>query len=1003
MLFPSFHKQLGTLHVGSKKPASYFIPFSSVEDALTGDREKSDRFHSLCGEWKIRPYESFDDINDSFFTRGFPICGLDTVTVPGNVQVYGCGKYDKPLYSNLMYPFPTDPPHVPDINPAWAFLRDFELSDERADTVTELVFEGVSSCFYVWLNGHFVGYGEVSHARTVFDVTGFMRSGRNRIAVLVVKHCPGSYLEDQDFFRLSGIFREVYILERDAVHADDIEITQHVSNTLDSAEITVKCDLNGDSDIAYGLAAPDGTVIKSGTSGTREFSVKVDSPLLWNDETPYVYTLFVTVGDEVIPFQTALRRVEIKDKKLLINGKAVKLRGINRHDSTENGYVVSLEQMKEDLLLLKRANVNHIRTSHYPNDPRFPDLCEALGFYLTDEADLETHGMGYNTERDWDWTRWSFLSNSPDWKEAYVDRARLLYERDKNHGCVIMWSLGNESGCGVNHRAMAEYIRSRNGDNIVHYENAHLEFKAVPEGECFADISDVESRMYAGVGYIEDYLKNDEYTKPFYMCEYVCSMSTGDVYDYWRLVDKYDNFCGGCIWELTDHAINFPSADGSPRYLYGGDFGDFPNNTICCIDGLVFPDRTPRPGYYDMKKVYEQVRGTYKDGTVTVKNMRYFTSVKDYDIVWRVTCGANEIASGRIESPDIAPQSEQSFKLFDETSLTLGKDAFLTLSFVQNRDTPWAGKEYETAFLQFELNENTAEKPVEKDKHEVLLHNGDRFAVITIGNTEYVFDKSRGCIKSLKINGTEMFAEPTTLAIWHAPTYNRGSVDAWYDNHFHHAVQKTYSTDVKKDENGVVIETQTAFGGPSNPPVIKAHTRYTFASDGSVTLDCDGTVRENVPVLPRLGIKLTLKEENENIEYFGLGETETYPDRYKAARFGEYKLTVTDNFVHYIRPQENSSHFKTRRVKIGCSGANALSFTPFGMKDFSFNASHFSAEQLTDKKHDFELENEHKTIVNLDWRMNAISENAELDNDENKRLLKDKTFRFGFVITPDKM
>lgn len=1008
MLFPAFHKQLQTLHIGAKKPASYFIPFSSVEDALTGDREKSDRFTSLCGDWKICPFDSFEEIDRLFFSCGFPVAGLDTVTVPGNIQIYDRCKYDKPLYSNLMYPFPTDPPHVPDRNPAWALLKDFDLSESESAETHEIIFEGVASCFYLWINGHFVGYSEVSHARTVFDITRFTRAGKNRVSVLVVKWCPGSYLEDQDFFRLSGIFREVYLLKRDRIHADDVEIKQYVDEDLNSAEIKVKCDINGVTDVSYGFVSPDGTVIKSGTESAHHFSFTVALPQLWNDETPYVYTLFVTVGDEVIPFQVALRRIEIKDKKLLINGKALKLRGINRHDSTEQGYVVSLDRMKEDLLLLKRANVNHIRTSHYPNDPRFVDLCEALGFYLTDEADLETHGMGYNTVSDWDWTRWSCLSNSPDWKNAYVDRAALLYERDKNHGCVIMWSLGNESGCGVNHRAMAEYIRARDERNLVHYENAHLEFKAVPDGENFSDISDVESRMYAGVGYIADYLKDEAHTKPFYMCEYVCSMSTGDVYDFWKLVDENDNFCGGCIWEFTDHALNFPASDGSPRYYYGGDFGDFPNDGICCIDGLVFPDRTPRPGYYDMKKVYEQVRGKYENGTVTVRNVRYFTALRDIDIMWNIKSDGKEILSGCISSPDIAPQSEMSFVLFDGNAISLGKNSFLTLSFVQNGDTPWAGKGYETAFLQFELTDGTAEKTGcaaanDTENTCVSVKEGDRLVSVFAGNTEYVFDKSYGCIKSLKINGTEMFAEPSAFAIWHAPTYNRGSVDGWYKNHFHRVSQKTYSAKISRSDGLVIADTEIAIGGPANPPVVKAHVKYTFTPDGSVTVEASGTVRENVPVLPRLGLKLTLNEENESIEYFGLGETETYPDRYKAARFDEYKTTVTDNFVHYIRPQENSSHYKTRRAKVGNPDGEALAFTPFGMKDFSFNASHCSAEQITEVKHDFELKNEHKTIVNLDWRFNAISENSELNNSENKRLLSDKTFNFGFVISPDKI
>ncbi len=997
MNFPVYHKDLNNLHVRTLPPRAYFVPFELREKALYGTRDDSLYFHSLCGLWKFKFFKSFEDIDCDFFAEAFDISDLSEKNVPSCFQLYDEGAFDKPLYSNLMYPFSTDPPHVPDENPCAVYIKELDLSENLLKRKNILTFEGVASCFYVWVNGEFTGYSQVSHCVSEFDISEKLKEGKNRICVLVVKWCDGSYLEDQDFFRLSGIFREVYITSRNENYISDIEIKQKFSPDFSNAYLNVSYCSEKEKSVKYELISPDGEVCARGEA-SRDFVIEISSPVLWNDEEPLSYMLIISDGDEIIPLRVSLCKKEIKDKKLLINGKAVKLRGINRHDSNaENGYVVTVPQMLDDLMLLKRANVNAIRTSHYPNDPRFIELCEKTGFYLINEADLETHGMGYNTKDDWDWTRWSMLSTVPEWKEAYVDRAARLYERDKNSGCVIMWSLGNESGCGVNHRAMRQYIKSRDENAIVHYENAHLEFKAVPEGECFADISDVESRMYAQVGYIEDYLNNESHDKPFYMCEYVCSMSTGNVYPFWELVDKYDNFCGGCIWELTDHAVNFPDENGKPRYYYGGDFGDFPNNSICCIDGMIFPDRTARPGYYDMKKVYEQFRGKYENGVLTVKSVRYFKALDDFGFNWKITCGGDVVADGSIDSLDIEPLAEKSYTLFDESALKLGENAFLTVSFYLNSDTEWAEKGYETGFLQFELNGVKCEK--EKEINEISFVESYRYVNISCGKNEYVFDKSYGRIESIKRNGIELLAAPSRFKLWHAPTYNMGSLDNWLLNHYDHIVQKTYSADVKKIGDDVVIDTKIALGSAANPPVVKMNVKYTFKVCGSFDIDACGTVRENAPVLPRLGIEFILKEENEHITYFGLGEHESYPDRFQACRFGEYSLDVSDNFVHYVRPQENSSHYKTRFVKL-YGEKTGLYAKGKGIDDFSFNASHYSAEQLTEKKHDFELDNEHVTYFNLDWRFNAIAEDSDLNNSENKRLLNDKEFTFGFTVEP---
>ncbi len=640
-----------------------------------------------------------------------------------------------------------------------------------------------------------------------------------------------------------------------------------------------------------------------------------------------------------------------------------------------------------------------IRTSHYPNDPRFVELCDKYGIMLTDEADLETHGMGYDSRDKWDWGRWSQLSSVPEWREAYVDRAKRLFERDKNHGCVVLWSLGNESGVGVNHRAMAQYIRSRDERALIHYENSHLEFQAIPKGENFADISDVESRMYAGTDYIEEYLNNKEYAKPFYMCEYVCSMSTGDVYPFWKLVEAYDNHFGGCIWEWCDHAVDASDGDGGVRYCYGGDFGDFPNSAYGCVDGLVYPDRRRRPGYFDMKRVYQQYTAQYNgDGSVTVTSRRRFMPLDDTEIHWTLSdCGKvrMEGSTGALCTP---AQGKTTMKLFDPDQIGSYASCLLTLSFVSLIDTPWAEKGFETGFEQFILKDYVSAPPTSEGT--IQLDDTGRFAVITAGNVQYRFDKPYGRISSVSCAGEQLLSAPVEPQIWRSTCYNHGSADIWKLKNFRYAKQKTYSCNVTCTDGNVMIDTEISVGGPSCPPVIHADVKYTFTSDGCVTISFDGKVIDECPILPRVGYRLFMPKEYEYICFFGYGPRESYVDRYHSQRLGLWKTTATENFEHYIRPQENGAHYGTRFAEIAGEKAG-LRFEPYGMEHFSFNAQHFTAEMLEDTMHDFELKPLNDTVVSLDWRMTGISE-AIYHNDPERdlRRIDEKTIQFGFRIKP---
>ena len=576
MKIKAYHKDLSCLHVNCEEPRSYYIPYDSLQKAIEGERNSSGYFTLLCGEWDFRYYRSFEDIGDDFLSTPFE----EKIAVPSCWQTYIGRDYDPPLYSNLRYPFPVDPPYLPAENPCGHYSRSIDI-DKKERKKYYINFEGVSSCFYLFINGSFAAYSQVSHCTSEIDITDCIQSGENRIDVLVVKWCDGSYLEDQDMFRLSGIFRDVYILEREENAPGDIRIKYSLSGSYDRAEITVECD---GFDRAV-LCSPDGS--------RKEFDSKsavIENPLLWCSEEPNLYRLIVIKGNEFIPFNVGFRDIRFEGNVAYFNSRPIKLYGVNRHDcDPKTGYCVTEEQMKRDIFLIKRANCNTVRTSHYPNSPLFIEMCNRYGLMIVNEADIETHGMGFEYKDTWDWMRWSKLSTDDEWEESYVDRAKRLYERDKNSPCVIMWSLGNESGCGKNHRAMRQYIKSRDESAIIHYENSHLEFKAVPEGENFSDISDVESRMYAPLDYTEKYAKDPDSKKPFFFCEFACSMTTGDIHAHADLFRKYPAVWGGCFWEFADHAIDI----GGGKFRYGGDFGDWPNDGICCIDGAVFPDRTP--------------------------------------------------------------------------------------------------------------------------------------------------------------------------------------------------------------------------------------------------------------------------------------------------------------------------------------------------------------------------------------------------------------------------
>ena len=989
MQIKRFYRTADTPHVNVCPPRAYFIPFGRTQDA-SGGRETSERFTSLNGTWDFRWFpdtEALAPEEDGFSRR---VECTDRIAVPGCWQLYTDRGYDPPNYINQDYPFQVDPPHLPDAIPCGFYRRALDVAKQPGKRYY-LNFDGVSSCFYLWVNGVWIGYSQVSHANSEFDVTPVLVPGKNVFEVLAIKHCTGSYMEDQDFFRLSGVFRDVYLLERDEDHISDIDCVTFVSEDLRQAGLTVKLTVSGTAAAHGALYGPAGTLIAEADGDEMRFPVS--SPALWSSEAPVLYSLRLTAGDEAIRIPVGFRRIGIVNGALLFNGQKIKVRGVNRHDMTpETGYYVSPEQMLQDLYLLKRANVNAIRTSHYPNDPRFALLCQELGFLLIDEADLETHGMGYNYG-DWYWDYWAHLCDTPQWRDQCVDRAARLYERDKNLCCVLMWSLGNESGCGENHRAMAAYIRGRRPDALIHYENAHLEY-AAKVGRDFDDISDVESRMYAPLEYLDAYLKDDTKTKPFFYCEYVSAWSTGDLPLHWDGFEASDKYLGGCVWEFADHAVNTGTKD-RPKYRYGGDFDDYPNDGISCLDGVVHPDRRPRPGYYDMKDCYKPFAASLEHGVLTIRNKRYFTSLSNCALDWTLEQDGRTVGSGRVEALDVAPQEQRAYRLFDAAP----EDGFVTVNvFVtQNAETPWADAGAEVGHAQFLLHNAPVALPAGKKR--ALQAQQTRTQIkIMCGDTVYTFDKLRGTLASV-FRGGELLKEPMALSMFRPWLPNAGNRTAWERARYAHAYQTTYGTVLEEStEDKAVVRIRAALASPAMPPAVTAELTFTVTADDRVRADVTAHVTHNAPPLPRFGLAFAMPAAFDELRYLGCGPQETYADRYRAAMLRAFRGSVQGDFEHYARPTECGAHYAVKTASLTDRTGHGLAFADLSERGFSFSARPYADKTLFFTAHDDELPPPDGVYAHVDYKLHA--ENPSHAEKAPERVFDEKDFCFSFVFAP---
>ena len=965
MVVENYFENPSILHVGTLPPRAYYVPCEG-EEACPGPQARcsSRRFLSLCGDWEFCYCPSVRDVTEAM------LHGEGEYTVLPVPSVWQNAGFDTHQYTNVAYPFPFDPPYVPYDNPCGVYRRRFHLT--RGELLAHLNFEGCDSCFYLWINDAFVGYSQVSHCTSEFDITPFVRDGENTITVLVLKWCDGSYLEDQDKFRTSGLFRDVYILLRPERHIWDytLRTVRKGEEALVQAELSYA---GGTFPVDYRLTAPDGGTVSSGRIEGSRLEISVAQPQWWNAEQPALYTLELRTPEETIIEEIGLRTITVEDGVLCLNGRPIRFRGVNRHDSDPVvGPAVGYDAVMRDLTMMKQHNINAIRTSHYPNAPYLPQLCDRYGFYLIDEADIETHGVTtlYGEEADF-----AKLASDGRFREAWVDRIERLYERDKNRPSILLWSMGNEAGFGPNPEAALAYIKSRDTSRLTHYESLTM-----PKTEGYTpNLSNLDtySRMYPTLADMVAYCEDETKKKPFVLCEYCHSMGNGpgDLEEYEALFERYDKLCGGFVWEWCDHSVYGGLAEnGKPIYYYGGDFGEIPNDRNFCMDGLVYPDRRVHVGLLEYKQVIRPVRIKRESDLFVIRNKLDFLPLDEaVSLEYELTCNGEVFHTAALETPRVAPHCSAELKV----PLPPLPDGCIHIRFLYRSRgaSPLVPAGLLLGFDQILLRASDRKAAVLPRGKTPTVRQDDKSILVDGGKFRYLYNRHTGCFDSMEYDGESLLQRPMEWNIWRAPTDNDMYIrQQWSACGYDRTVSRSYQTEISDQDGLVTIRSELSISAVSFQRILQLKSTFCIDAAGGIAAYVEVNKNPTVPFLPRFGLRLFLPENMDRVTYWGYGPHENYIDKHQSCYMGIFSDSVDAMHEDYLKPQENGSHCGCEWLCL-TDGKKQLAVSAV-QQPFCFNASPYTQEMLTQAAHAHELQKSGMTVLCLDAMQSGIGSHS---------------------------
>ena len=987
------------------KQRTYYIPFNNADLARNRNNAQNECYLDLNGEWNFKyfecPLDMPDDLNEITYT--------DKIPVPSCWECYGYGQLQ---YVNIDYPFQVNLPYTMTVNPVGVYNRKFSFKNIR-NKKQYLVFEGVDNAFAVYLNGEYIGFSKGSRNQAEFDISNAVINGENNLTVAVYTFSDGAYLEAQDCFRYHGIFRDVYVLNRNKEHITDFWI-----NTSVDGEFSLKVEYNADIKAKFTLFDAENNVLSENNSD----DFKISNPILWNAEKPYLYSVLIECEGEYIYKKFGFRSIETSSKgELLINGVSVKIKGVNRHDShPKYGYCVTDEDMITDIKLMKQHNVNCVRTAHYPNHPRFVEMCDEYGLYVIDECDMESHGIEHayglcsllSGEK---------LAENPDWLPAYMDRIERLVIRDKNSVSVIMWSLGNEGQFGENHRKMSQWVKSYDNTRLVHYERTAWPNKGYAEDAAPIDkCVDVIGRMYTNFYALDYQGKTLTDPRPYILSEYghAMGLGPGGLCDYWDLFYKYPRLIGGCIWEWCDHAVLKTDENGKEMYLYGGDNGEFPHDGNFCVDGLCYPDRRTHTGLASLKNAMQPFKINavdIKNGKFTIQNRTDFSDFSDYCNSWKIVCGKKIISSGKLDF-SVAPHESKEFSVDYNLNGDFDERCFIEFYSDVKKECSWSKKGYNLSFDQIELPVNFERKPFGEDFKNISCREEKRYVNITCGETDFVVDKAYGAVSRIEIKGKNVLKKPTDLVIWRAmidnDNFRKGK---WTAEYFHKAYFNAVTCKTEISDERVTVSFSGGLGANARVPIFFVDMDYIF-ENGEMTVnikairnnelksfnrssseetELDLKLKTEIDSVPRFAMRFVLDEEFEKLRYFGKGPKECYIDFQNHASFGVWEDSVANQYEPYIRPQECGNHIGTDWVTLESDNNK---FNVFSENSFEFSALNFSVEQLDSIEHSFELEPLDETHLLVNYKVEGIGSHSCGPELPPKYRLRDREIEFSFNV-----